>query len=697
MDEHMMGNPNISRRSFLTGAGVVLASLTIPLASGPAAAFADELAAAATASADGSATGAAATAPVVILHTNDVHCELSNAKTKLGYAALINYAKTQREKYGEANVKLVDAGDNVQGGFEGSFTKGEAPAQVIGACGYDLLTPGNHEFDYGQEQFFALRQTEGVPYVCCNFLDAGGSRVFDAYRVLEYPTAAGAVRVAFVGATTPSTLTSSTPDSFKDKDGNIVYSFCGDATGQKLYDAVQAAVDEARSEGKADYVVLLAHLGETGSLSQWRSDAVVAHTTGIDVVVDGHSHEMYVQTVQNKAGEGVVIAQTGTKFQSFGRIEINPVDGTATASLDATGVDGVSAELIKEWDGEDATIAELVAKLEAEMEQKRKSPVGTSEELLRCISDDGVSWLVRKQETNLGDLCADSVLYFASNRGVICDLVVINGGDIRANIAAGTVTYGDLVAANPYMNHLWAVKVSGQHILDMLEVGVMKQPEISGGFLQVSEGASYVVRTDIPTPVILDDDGTAVKEFAGERRVKHARIDGKDIDPTAEYTLAGGAYILLQGGDRMPIPANAADAVYLGVDVDALTEYIQVNLKGVIGEGYADEAGQGRIVVTDHETEPTPAPAPDPTPGPDGGADGAGGASGDGVAGGTDSGKGNAAGGTANASKKASSLASTGDSNGAAAAAATAVAGAAAVSAILASATVLAGAHEEDR
>ncbi len=686
MGERLTTGKNISRRSFLTGAGVVLASLTIPLASGPAAAFADGLAAAA--SADGSAGGAAA-APVVILHTNDVHCELSNAKTKLGYAALINYAKTQREKYGEANVKLVDAGDNVQGGFEGSFTKGEAPAQVIGACGYDLLIPGNHEFDYGQEQFFALRQTEGVPYVCCNYLDAGGTRVFDAYRVLEYPTAAGAVRVAFVGATTPSTLTSSSPNSFKDKDGNIIYSFCGDESGQKLYDAVQAAVDEARSEGGADYVVLVAHLGETGAFRQWRSDAVVAHTTGIDVVVDGHSHEMYVQTVQNKAGEDVVIAQTGTKFQSFGRIEINPAYGTATASLDATGIDGVSAELIKEWSGEDATIAELVAKLEGEMEQKKKSPVGTSEELLRCLSDDGLSWIARKQETNLGDLCADAVLYFASNRGLVCDLVAVNGGGIRANIEAGTVTYGDLVSVHPYMNQLCFLKVSGQHILDMLEVGAMKQPEESGGFLQVSEGVSYTVRTDIPTPVVLKDDDSALKGFSGERRVKHARIDGKDIDPAAEYTVAGSLYVLVQGGNCMPVPANAADAAFLGVDVDALTEYIQVNLKGDIGEGYADEAGQGRIVVADRETEP------DPVPGPDG----------DGSGGDGDAGAGGAGGNQASSTTKTglsmkaktSSLASTGDPSGAAVAGATAIAGTAAVSAILASATVLAGAQDEVR
>ncbi len=691
MDNRAMSDRNISRRTFLAGAGVVLASLTVPLASGPAAAFADGLA---VASADGAALDAAeAGAPVVILHTNDVHCTLSNAKTKLGYAALINYAKTQREKYGEGSVKLVDAGDNVQGGFEGSFTKGETPAQVIAACGYDLLTPGNHEFDYGQEQFFALRQTEGVPYVCCNYLDAGGTRIFDAYRVLEYSTPAGTVRVAFVGVTTPSTLTSSSPASFKDKDGNVIYSFCGDSTGQLLYDTVQAAVDEARDAGKADYVVLLSHLGESGATDRWRSDTVVANTTGIDVVVDGHSHEMYVQTVKNQAGEDVVIAQTGTQFQSFGRIEINPVDGTATASLDATGIDGVSAELIEQWDGEDATIAELVAKLEAELEQKKQSPIGTSEALLRFATDDGAVCVIREQETNLGDFCCDAVFYFASNSGSPCDLAVVNGGGIRANIAEGTVTYGDLAAVHPFMNPVWLLKVSGQHILDMLEVGVMNQPDSSGAFLQVSEGASYTVRTDIPTPVVLEDDGSALKGFSGERRVKHARIDGKDIDPAAEYTIAGAAFILLQGGSCMPVPANAADAAFLGVDLDVLSEYIQVNLKGVIGEAYADEAGQGRIVITDHETEPDPAP----TPG--GGGQASGGGSGDGsngasgANGGSGGNGGNQTSGAAKTSAKAS--ASTGDSTGAVAGAAAAVAGTAAISAILASAKVLAGKNDE--
>ncbi len=580
----------ISRRAFLASAGTVLASLTLPLVSGPAAAFAKD--------ADGTAGSLGASERIVIVHTNDVHSSLNNATTKLGYAALIDYVGTQRETYGESLVSLVDVGDNVQGDFEGAFTKGEAPAQVIGACNYDLLTLGNHEFDYGMEQLFKLRQTENnTPVVCCNFVDKNGERIYDAYRVLSYETSVGTVRVAYVGVATPSTLTSSMPSSFKDKDGNYIYGFCGDASGQALYDAVQAAVDEARSAGGADYVVLLAHLGQQTSIERWRSDTVVANTTGIDIVLDGHSHETYVQTATNKYGQDVIIAQTGTKFQTFGRVTIDPASGTATASLDAT---GIGAELISQWDGQDEEIAALVAGLEAELDEKKNSPICTSEVFLRARADNG-DWAVRKQETNLGDLVADAFFYYAANNGEAYDLALVNGGGVRANIEKGTVTYGGVVSVAPYMNQLCGLAVTGQHLLDMLEVSATQMPQGHGGFLQVSEGVSFTLRTDIPSPVVFNEDGTAVERIEGERRIKDAKIDGKTIDASATYKVLSSNYILVEGGSKMPIPENAADAEFFGVDIDALIEYLQVNLQGVIGQEYADENGQGRIKICDHD------------------------------------------------------------------------------------------------
>ncbi len=607
-----MSNSNLSRRAFLASAGTVLTSLTFSLASGPAAAFAadGETDAAALAANDAAADAAVDDSKIVIVHTNDVHCALLNKKTELGYAKLKDYVADQKAKHGDSRVTLVDAGDNLQGDVVGSLTQGDSPAKVIAACKYDLMTCGNHEFDYGMTTFFANRATENTPYVCCNFVDVNGNRVFDAYRVIEYQVGEQTVRVAYVGATTPSTITSSTPASFKDKDGNLIYGFCGDASGDGLVNAIQTAVDEARSKGDADYVVLLAHLGKTGVVERWRSDTVVSKTSGIDLVLDGHSHEMYTEPAKNKNGQDVPIVQTGTKFASFSRTEIDPVTGTATVALDAT---GVTAELIKSWDGSDPEVAELVAQLQAELEKQTKTVIGTSSVDLYAYEDDHFTWAVRSHETNMGDLVADSMFYTASNMGKACDLAFVNGGGVREDIKAGDVTYGDCVSVLPYNNQLAWLPVTGQHILDMLEIGAAKQPEAAGGFIQVSEGVTLTIRTDIPTPVVLNGDGSAVEKIEGERRVKNVCLYGKPIEADKTYNLVSINYILVGGGNAMPVPGNAADCEFLGVDVDALIDYVKTNLKGQIGKGYENAAGAGRIHITDHAEEETPVEPAEPT------------------------------------------------------------------------------------
>ncbi len=591
----------LSRRGFLTSAGTVLASLTFSLASGPATAFAQEGDGASPLASGGETgvdTGAAVDdSHIVVVHTNDVHCAFTNKTTQLGYAKLADYVADQRTKHGDARVTLVDAGDNLQGDINGSLSQGEYPARVIGACKYDVMTCGNHEFDYGMQTFFGVRQTEGIPYVCCNFMDAQDNRIFDAYRVFEYAVGEQTVRVAYVGVCTPTTLTSSTPTTFKDSDGNYIYGFCGDQSGEKLYRAIQDAVDEARSKGDADYVVLLAHLGQVGVPARWRSDTVVANTTGIDLVLDGHSHEQYVQQVKNKNGQGVVIVQTGTKFAAISRTQIDPAAGTGTVTVEAT---GVAAELIKSWDGSDAQIEALVAQLEKELASKTSRVIGKSTVDLRSYEDDHVTWAVRAHETNMGDLVADSMLYRASNLGKTCDLALITGGGVRADISAGDVTYGDCASVLTFNNQLACLAVTGQHILDMLEVGAMYAPQAAGRFIQVSEGVTLTIRTDIPTPVVLSGDGASVEKYEGERRVKDVCLYGKPIEADKTYTLISSSYDLVAGGDCMPIPANVDQIEYLGLDVDALIEYIQVNLKGVIGQGYENINGAGRIKVTDH-------------------------------------------------------------------------------------------------
>ena len=611
-----MKNANLSRKGFLASTGTVLASLTFSLASGPAVTLAEEGEQATdpeTSPLTSDDAGNDVVAPaIVVVSTNDVHCCLQSKATNLGYAKLKDFVDARREAYGEGNVMLVDAGDNVQGDVIGSLTRGESPAKAIKACGYDFMTCGNHEFDYGMEQFFALRSTEGavsgdldadgVRYVCCNFVDAAGSRVFDAYAVKECQVGGQTVRVAFVGAATPSTLTSSTPKSFKDGDGNLIYGFCGDENGQALYGAVQEAVDAARSSdgGDADYVVLLAHLGQKGSQRRWHSDVVVANTHGIDAVIDGHSHELYVQTAKNDRGEDVVISQTGTKFQSFGQLAIDPFSGTASVSLTAT---GVAAELIKEWDGADAEVAALVAELEEDLGAITGRRLGISEVDLLRATEDSTFWAVRKRETNLGDLVADAFYYHASNCGIMCDVALANGGGIRADIAKGAVTYGDLAAVLAFSNQVCSLAVTGQHLLNMLEVGVSNCPTQSGRFLQVSEGFSMTVRTDIETPVKFSADGSRPESFEGERRVRNARLHGKAIDPEATYTVASTDYLLALGGSAMPVPDNADEVEFMGTDLEALIDYFTVNLKGVVGKAYANEDGAGRILIVDSWNE----------------------------------------------------------------------------------------------
>lgn len=249
----------ITRRSFCTLSAVALASLALPARR----AFGDEAATAATATQPGA---------IVIVHTNDVHCAVDD---NLGYAKLVNYAKTMRSTYGADNVTLVDAGDAVQGKAMGTLTNGEYLIDVMNECGYDFAIPGNHEFDYGMTQFNTLVARANAKYLSCNFTDLRtGNLMFDAYAMREYDTAVGKRKVAYLGICTPESLTKSSPAHFQE-DGIYRYGFCEDDSGTKLYDAVQSAVDQARADG-ADYVVALAHLGQP----RWCDPALDQHGRG---------------------------------------------------------------------------------------------------------------------------------------------------------------------------------------------------------------------------------------------------------------------------------------------------------------------------------------------------------------------------------------------------------------------------------
>ena len=592
-----MSKPIVRRTLFSLGAAALIAgAVTVA----PAGAYAAGVAGADGASKDGA---------VSIVFTNDVHCAIDQQVDKdgnvtgIGYAGVAAYANAQKGLYGAGNVTLVDAGDAIQGGPVGTLTKGSALVQIMNAVGYDYAIPGNHEFDYGMDQFNALVKQAGATYLSCNFtkLNADGSKasVFAPFAIEAYKDADvaaddadGVLKVAYVGISTPETLTKSSPANFQDAAGNYIYGFCQDETGEALYAAVQSAVDEARAQG-ADYVVAVGHLGIEGTTSRWTSEVVIKHTAGIDALIDGHSHEAYdktvgsegaagaIQTLANSDGDKVVLVQTGTKLANVGNLLI-----------DADEADGqdVTAQLVpaSECKDEDAAVKKVVDQVNGELADVLNKVVGKTDVALTIVDADGVRQ-VRHHETNMGDLVAD-----AYRSAVGADIALANGGGVRASIAAGDITNNDLLSVQPYGNELCLIEATGQEILDALEMGASNAPEEFGGFLQVS-GLSYKIDASIPSSVKTDENGNFVS-VDGERRVFDVKVGGQAIDATKTYKVASHGYMLLEGGDGLTMfRDNKVLQENVILDNQALINYITNDLKGVVGERYANATGEGRI------------------------------------------------------------------------------------------------------
>lgn len=520
---------------------------------------------------------AAASNGVVILYTNDVHCAID---ANIGYAGVAAYEKAY-EGAGY-DVLLVDCGDAVQGAAVGTLSTGEYIVDIMNEVGYDVATIGNHEFDYGVDRFNELAELAEYPYVSANFTDLEGNTILSPYVVLE----AGGYSIAFVGASTPETFSKSTPTYFQDEEGNFIYSFCGGNDGADLYAAVQAAVDDARAEG-ADYVVVLSHLGTEASSVPYTSTDLIANTSGIDVVLDGHSHSVWEMEIeQNKDGEDVVMSSTGTQLTALGSLTIDAEGNLAT-------------QLHTETIFQDDETAAFIDGIEAQYADTLATVVATSDVDLTIYdptetdADGNPIRLIRSQETNLGDLCADAYRAISG-----ADIAFVNGGGIRDSIPAGDITYEQIIAVHPFGNALCVVEATGQEILDALEMSVRHVPDETGGFLQVS-GLTFEVNTSVESSVVVDDADMFV-EVAGDRRVQNVLVGGEPIDPEATYTLASHNYMLKSGGDGYTMFADNVllqDEVML--DNQVLINYITESLGGVVGEEYSDPYGQGRITFVE--------------------------------------------------------------------------------------------------
>ena len=467
---------------------------------------------------------------IIILYTNDVHCGIDDS---IGYAGLSFYRDEMKKN--SPYVTLVDAGDWASGGVIGTISRGEYLLDIMNKVKYDIAVPGNHEFDYGMEQFMKYTQNLDCGLISCNFRDLRtGEIVLKPYKILEY----GDVKVAFIGATTPETFLKSTPSFFKDKDGNYLYSFDGEEEGRKLYAAIQNAVDEVRAMG-VDYVILVGHLGEYDDITQfcWTAPVVVENTRGIDAVIDGHSHEVTpALKIKNLDGKDVIITQTGTKLIHVGKLTISKEGKISTVLLDPEDITGK--------DGNVSTfIDEIKASYEGTLNRKLSH---TDFDLI--AKDENGQWLVRNGETNLSNLVTDAVLAAsAKTPSGKADIAVYNGGGIRTNIKAGDITVKDVFDALPFINQLCMVEVPGQSILDDLEIGARLAPMNYGGFLHVA-GMTYTIDTTVPSPVAVNDKNDVIA-ISGDRRISEVFVNGEPLDPAKTYKVISVDYVLLENGD----------------------------------------------------------------------------------------------------------------------------------------------------
>ena len=510
---------------------------------------------------------------IVILYTNDVHCAVDD---NIGYAGLAAYKKEMQAAYNY--VALVDCGDSVQGDVIGTLSKGEYLVDIMNEVGYDFASFGNHEFDYTLPQLQKLIDKAKYQYLCCNLTytgkDGKGLTGYKAYEIKTY----GDIKVAFVGIDTPESFTKSTPTYFQDANGNFVYSFAEGNKGADLYNKVQETVDAAKKDG-ATYVVALAHLGVDESSEPWRSTDLIANTTGIDAVLDGHSHStIAMELVKNKDGKEIPLSSTGTKLVNIGKLTIS--DGKFTTEL-------VTDYAVKD-DATDAFVKSIQEKNEALV----NTVVAKSSVDLTTKRADGTR-AIRNRETNLGDLCADAYRAISG-----ADIALVNGGGIRKQIEAGDITLDDIYSVHPFGNTMCVIRVTGQQVLDALEWGARAVPSENGGFLQVS-GLTYEIHTGVASSAEKDENGMFTR-VSGEYRVKNVMVGGQPLELDKTYTLASHNYMLLGHGDGYTMFDGCE---VLGedmmVDNQVLITYITTTLGGVVGEQYANPYGDGRIVAVE--------------------------------------------------------------------------------------------------
>ena len=512
----------ITRRSFIKAAGAATALTAVSV--GAPAAFAEE-----------TNCFFGDKADVTILYTNDVHTYIDNKSPKPTYAAIAALKKSIEDT--GRDVLLVDAGDHIQGTAYGSMDDGATIIELMNEAGYDLATPGNHEFDYGMARAKAVLREADFPYVSCNWVDLRtGFNVLPSVKFFFV----GGRKIAFVGVTTPETFTKSTPAYFmNDAQTKYIYDILGGEDGQKLYDAVQEAIDKAEFWG-ADTIIGLGHLGVDPSSSPWTSEEVIAHTHGFTAFIDGHSHTVMAnKQVTDASGKAVTLTQTGSYFKNIGKMTVG-ADGTITT------------ELIDTYEGLDAAVAATASNWISAVDDMLGEEIAVGDTKFYINDPATGKRRIRSGETNLGDFVADGIYtYFNEIEELHCDVAIMNGGGIRTDVEAGPWSFKTCKTVSPFGNVACLMSVTGQQIQDALEFGARfagAEGKENGGFLQVA-GARYTIHPMIPNTVQTNDKNVWTGS-AATPRVSNVEIYDKTtgtykpLDPNATYALAGMNYTL---------------------------------------------------------------------------------------------------------------------------------------------------------
>ena len=583
----------ITRRSFIKAAGAATALTAVSV--GAPAAFAEE-----------TNCFFGDKADVTILYTNDVHTYIDNKSPKPTYAAIAALKKSIEDT--GRDVLLVDAGDHIQGTAYGSMDDGATIIELMNEAGYDLATPGNHEFDYGMARAKAVLREADFPYVSCNWVDLRtGFNVLPSVKFFLV----GGRKIAFVGVTTPETFTKSTPAYFmNDAQTKYIYDILGGEDGQKLYDAVQKAIDKAEFWG-ADTIIGLGHLGVDPSSSPWTSEEVIAHTHGFTAFIDGHSHTVMAnKQVTDASGKAVTLTQTGSYFKNIGKMTVG-ADGTITT------------ELIDTYEGLDAAVAATASNWISAVDDMLGEEIAVGDTKFYINDPATGKRRIRSGETNLGDFVADGIYtYFNEIEELHCDVAIMNGGGIRTDVEAGPWSFKTCKTVSPFGNVACLMSVTGQQIQDALEFGARfagSEGKENGGFLQVA-GARYTIHPMIPNTVQTNDKNVWTGS-AATPRVSNVEIYDKTtgtykpLDPNATYALAGMNYTLRNLGDGFAMFDGATlikdyvsedylvmssyAAMFGGVDANGLPHLASANSPLADYPGYMlnyeDPYGAGRI------------------------------------------------------------------------------------------------------